>query len=110
MHATPSCSYTRPNLRLPLYPRIAARHALDASQWQLIPSPCPGLAAALPAVFDRSPAEAAQLVTRLPPSDRHRLRTFALCLARTQRLFDVHLPGPLVGRILSLFARSPDHP
>lgn len=98
--------YPHAHACLPLFPHIATRHALDASQWQLVPTPCPGLAAALPAVFNRSTVEAALLVAHLPPSERHRLRIFALCLARTQRQLRLHLPGPLVGRILSLLGAA----
>ena len=97
---------THPPLRdvcLPLFPHIVACHALTEAEWQLVPSPCPGLAAALPAVYRRSAAEAALLVAHLPPADRLRLRTAALCLTCTQNQLHVHLPGPLVGRILSLF-------
>ena len=88
---------------LPLFPHIVASHALTEAEWQLVPSPCPGLAAVLPIVFGRSPAEAALLVAHLPPADRDRLRTAALCLTRTQNQLGLELPGLLVGRILSLF-------
>ena len=88
---------------LPLFPHIVACHALTEGQWQHVPSPCAGLAAALPVVFRRSAAEAALLVAHLPPADQHRLRTAALCLTRTQNQLHMHLPAPLVGRILSFF-------
>ena len=88
---------------LPLFPHIVACHALTEAEWQLLPSPCPGLAAALPVAFERSPAEAALLVAHLPPADQHRLRTAALCLNHRQHELRIYLPGPLVGRILSLF-------
>ena len=88
---------------LPLFRHIVACHALTEAEWQLLPSPSPGLAAALPVVFRRSPAEAALLVAHLPPADSARLRTLALCLTRRQQELCVYLPGPLLGRILSLF-------
>ena len=66
-------------------------------------APCPGIGAVLPAALQRSAAEAALLVTRLPPADAARLRTFALALNRSQRRLGVFLPAELAGRILSLF-------
>ena len=113
MKATPSADClaitTNPPLRhvcLPLFPHIVACHALTQAEWQLLPSPCPGLADVLPAIYCRSAAEAALLVAHLPPTDQHRLRTAALCLARIQNQLHMHLPGPLVGRILSLFGAA----
>jgi len=69
----------------PLYPILAARQSLTPQQWGQVPSSCPGLGAALPAVLERSAQEAAHLVRHLPPADRQRLSTAALCLARAQR-------------------------
>ena len=88
---------------LPLFPHIVVCHALTEAEWQRVPSPCPGLAAVLPVVFRCSGAEAALLVAHLPPADRDRLRTAALCLNRRQHELGIYLPGPLVGCILSLF-------
>ena len=48
--------------------------ALSSADWQLVPTPCAVLGAALPVVACRSRAEAGQLVRRLPPAGRQRLR------------------------------------
>ena len=88
---------------LPLFPDVPAHWPLTAAQWALIPASCPGLGKALPAALQRSEAEAALLVARLPAADSARLRTFALALQRAQRCLRVHLPANVVGRILSLF-------
>ena len=87
----------------PLFVDVIAGHPLTAADWQLVPSPCPGLAAALPAVLERSPAEAALLVARLPAAQRHCLHTAALCLHRAQVVAGATLPLPLVWRILVAF-------
>lgn len=87
----------------PLYASLAARQPLAAAEWALVPAPCPGLAAALPAVQQRSEAEAALLVARLPAADKQRLRTAALCLAHAERHGRLPpLPTPLVARLLAL--------
>lgn len=91
-------------LALPLFPFVAAHWPLTAAQWQQVPTPCPGLARALPIVLRRSEAEAALLVARLPAADSARLQAFALALHSTQRRLAIHLPGELVGRILSHFS------
>lgn len=70
---------------LPLYPLLVARLPLTAAQWAGVPSPCPILGVVLPAVLQRSEAEAAQLVRCLPPADQQRLRTLTLCLAAAAR-------------------------
>lgn len=88
-------------LSLPLFPDVVARYPLTPADWQLIPSPCPDLAAVLPIVLLRSPAEAALLVARLPRRARRRLRTAALSLHRAQATLDIFLPQPLVWRILA---------
>lgn len=90
----------RGDAALPLYAAVAARQPLTAGEWELVPSPCPGLAAALPAVLARSPEEAAQLVRRLAPAERQRLQLAALSLARAQRAHGVQLPGPVVWSVL----------
>jgi len=92
------------NSVLPLYPVIAARQPLTAAEWERVPDACPGLGAALPAVLARSAQEAALLVRRLPPADRQRLCTTAMCLGCAQRRpggIPV-LPTPVVWRILAL--------
>lgn len=60
----------------------AGRLALSAADWELIPSPCPGLGAALHAALACSAEQASQLVRRLPAEERARLRVAALCLCR----------------------------
>ena len=86
----------------PLCVDVVAGHPLTAADWQLVPSPWAGLATALPAVLERSPAEAALLVAHLPTAERRRLRTAALALHRTQAVAGAALPQPLVWRILTL--------
>lgn len=86
----------------PLYAALAARGPLTTEQWRLLPAPCDGLAALLPAVLRRSVAEAALLVPHLPAADRRRLRAAALALHRSQARLRLHLPGELAGRILAL--------
>lgn len=86
---------------LPLYPDTVARYPLTPADWSLVPSPCPGLAAALPAVLGRSADEAALLVANLPEPERCRLRAAALCLHRAQEVRGMALPQPLVWRILA---------
>jgi len=88
----------------PLYPLLIARQLLTAAEWALLPTPCLGLGTALPAVVDRSAAEAGLLVGHLPSADRQRLRNAALCLARAQRAVRVPLPSPIMSRILALSA------
>ena len=68
-----------------------------------MPAPCPGLGRALPAVLQRSDAEAARLAAHLPAADRQRLRAFALALHRRQQRLRVYLPSAIMHRILSLF-------
>ena len=80
-------------MALPLLADIAYQRPLSRADWQLVPTPCPGLFAALPAVARRSRAEAGQLVRRLLPAERQRLQASALCLSR-------FLPAPLCAAIL----------
>lgn len=84
----------------PLYDVLVARQPLTCAEWSMVPTPCPGLGAALPAVLERSADEAALLVRHLPPADSERLRTVALCLVRTQRRCRVALPAEIVSRLL----------
>ena len=77
---------------------------LTAEQWQLVPSPCPGLGRTLPPVLERSAAEAALLVAHMPPAERQQLQAAALCLHRAQKRADTPLPSSIVGRILALSA------
>lgn len=87
---------------LPLLPHVAAHVALTSQQWAALPSPCPGLGAALPAVLRRSEAEAAQLVRRLPPASQQLLSTLALSLgAAAQRGRLPPLPTPIVQHVLA---------
>ncbi len=91
------------DVALPLFPTIAAHWPLTAAQWQQVPTPSPGLGSALPATLQRSEAEAALLVARLPAADAARLRAFALALHGTQQQLDSVLPAHISARILSLF-------
>eukprot|EP00887_Chlorella_sp_A99_P000734 scaffold5.g734.t1 len=79
---------------------LAASRVLSPANWAALPSPCLGLACALPSVLGRSPAEAAQLVAHLPDAARGRLRTLALSLAHLQRQLELELPEGIVRRIL----------
>ena len=76
---------------------------LVPADWALVPAPCPGLGAALPAVLVRSETEAAALVARLPADDANRLCTTALCLRRVERVHGLDLP-PAIVRSLVLAA------
>ena len=91
-----------PRWRMPpaLFAVLAARQQLGPDEWARMPSPCLGLAAALPAVLARGEAEAALLVALLPAADRQRLRTAALCLRRTERVHGVELPPALLCPLL----------
>ena len=76
------------------------RLPLCSFAWELVPSPCPGVGRALPAAFACSPAQAAQVVRRLPPADKARLRAAALLLS-----LGCQLPFDVVARIVAhLFA------
>lgn len=82
---------------------LAACQPLTAAQWAALPQGSPGLAALLPAVLQRSSAEAGWLVSRLGRNDRRRLRAASLCLEHALQLQGAHLPQP-VWRILALSA------
>lgn len=86
---------------LPLFPDVAARYVLSPADWCLVPPPCPGLAASLPTVLQRSTAEAALLVAHLPAAERCRLQTAALCLHRAEAMAGFTLQQPLLWRILT---------
>lgn len=90
--------------RQPLYASLAARQALTAAEWAHVPMPCAGIGAALPAVLNRSEAEAALLVCHLHPAERDRLQAAALCLVRAQRVRGLQLPGCVLGQLLALSA------
>ena len=90
------------SMALPLLADLVARRPLSPGQWQRIPAHCTGLAAALPAVMERSEDEAGYLVAHLTVDDRRRLRTAALCLLRAQRAAGIELPTDLVRRMLAL--------
>eukprot|EP00887_Chlorella_sp_A99_P000676 scaffold5.g676.t1 len=79
---------------------LAASRPLWPGDWAALPSPCPGLARALPAVLSRSPFEARRLVAHLPAAARKRLRALALSLARLQRRLRLELPEGVVRCIL----------
>ena len=85
--------------------------AVVPEQWAQVPTPCPGLSAALPAALRRSTAEAALLVRRLPPAEQQRLHTAMLCLARAQRRLSASLPTdiawpPLVASFGALISHA----
>lgn len=89
----------------PLYAILASRLPFKAAEWALVPSPCPGIGAALPAVLHRSEAEAALLVARLPAAERRRMRTLALCIgAGARRGLLPPLPSVIAQRLLAEFA------
>ena len=58
---------------VPLFADVACKRPLSSADWQLVPTPCVGLGAALPVVACRSRAEAGRLVRRLLPAERLRL-------------------------------------
>lgn len=89
------------NAALPLYAGLVASRPLTEAEWASVPAPLELLAAVLPAVLDRSPAEARLLVQHLAPDQRQRLRTLALCLVRTQHRVQAHLPAELTLRLLA---------
>ncbi|KAI3424806.1 hypothetical protein D9Q98_008192 [Chlorella vulgaris] len=70
-------------------------------EWMAVQAPCPDLAQALPAALASSEALAGQVVRLLPDEDRQRLRTLALCLARTQHQQGISLPVPILGMVLA---------
>ena len=72
---------------------------LSPAEWLLVPPTCPNLIHALPAALRHSQEQAAQLVRRLPPADKARLRTAVLSMARVQRLAHAALPPVLMERI-----------
>jgi ankyrin repeat protein len=87
---------------VPLSAEVVARQPLDSQDWQLVPCGS-GLAAALPAVLERSEAEAGLLVVRLPAAERSRLRLLALCLSRASR---GQLPREVLQQILAACAAA----
>lgn len=89
---------------LPLYALLAARTPLAADEWALVPTPCPRLGGALPAVLGRFAEEASHLVRHLPAADRQRLRTAALCLARAERQLVQPLPPTIMESLLAAAA------
>ena len=84
-----------------LFADLVAHPPLSQEQWRSIPAPCTDLARALPAVLQRSTAEAGWLVGHLAEEQRARLRAAALSMARAQ-LGGPSLPAELSGRILAL--------
>lgn len=87
---------------LPLYPALVARYPLTADQWALLPTPCPGLGAALPRVLQRSEAEAALLVRHMSAAEQQHLRALALYLGVAQRRGHLpSLPSPLSQGLLA---------
>lgn len=67
-----------------LYAPLLLRNALTPEQWELVPFGLPGLGFALPAVMQRSEAEAEQLLWRMSAADVHHVRTAALSLGAAE--------------------------
>jgi len=74
---------------LPLFADLLlapGRLPLSDANWRKVPSPCPSIERVLPAALACGPSQAAQVVCRLPPADKARLRTVlptaVLCLGR----------------------------
>ncbi|KAL4435618.1 hypothetical protein ABPG77_002581 [Micractinium sp. CCAP 211/92] len=89
----------------PLYATLAARQPLSALEWELVPAPCSGLGAALPAVLARSVDEAALLMRRLPPADVARMRAVALCASHFMPQSGLTLlPTAILWHLLALVA------
>ena len=86
-----------------LLARLAARLPLSKEDWASIPAPCPQLASVLPAVLQRSAAEAGWLVGRLAAEQQDRLRTTALLLGRATQQSEggATMPRELAHRILA---------
>lgn len=59
---------------------------LTPEDWELVPTPCPGIERCLPAALDTGFSQAAHVVRRLQPADASRLRCAALCLHRCHRI------------------------
>jgi hypothetical protein len=81
--------------------RPGSQPAPDRAQWAQMPNPCLSPARALPTVLARSRAEARLLVQHLAVGQREQLRTFALCLARTQQTEGAPLPPDLTAHLLA---------
>jgi hypothetical protein len=90
-------------LVLPLFATVSARLPLGRQDWQLVPSPCSGLATGLPVVLERSATEAGCLVARLPAAERSRLRLLALCLSRSRW---GRLPTEILHKVLAAYAAA----
>ena len=94
-----------------LYSLVATHMPLAEQEWASIPAPCDALRDALPAVLQRSAAEAGQLVRHLSLGEQDRLVTLAFCLERVHRRRPTRrsyvlprLPTELVWRIVALAA------
>ena len=69
-HAALAAIVAAGEVALPLFADVACQRQLNRGDWQLVPTPCAVLGAALPAVARRSRAEAGQVVRRLLPAER----------------------------------------
>jgi ankyrin repeat protein len=69
------------------------RLPLTAADWDLVPTPCPGIERCLAAAYGSGTAQAAHVVRRMQPADAARLRCAALCLHH-------HVPPEVAALIL----------
>lgn len=91
----------------PLFEDAVRMWRLGPDEWAAVPAPCPILAPALPAVLGRLDLEgAAEVVRRLDEADRQRLRSFARCLAASQRAAGVVLPQMAMWQALAAFSST----
>jgi hypothetical protein len=68
-----------------------------------VPAGSAGLGKLLPAALERSSAEAARLVRRMPEQERRCLQEYLRGLTRLQRKRGVALPFELLPRTLAIF-------
>ncbi|KAI3436439.1 hypothetical protein D9Q98_005856 [Chlorella vulgaris] len=81
---------------------VTARLPVTSEVWAALPTPCPGIGGALPAVLAHSAEQTRQLLSHLSPADVQRLRIALLCLHRVHKQQHVYLPTPVVWKILGL--------
>ncbi|KAL4853541.1 Ankyrin-1 [Chlorella vulgaris] len=81
---------------------VTARLPMTSEEWAALPTPCPGIGGALPAVLAHSAEQTRQLLSHLSPADVQRLRLALLCLHRVHKQQHVYLPTSVVWKILGL--------